>query len=83
MTSLLFDKVRSITADVLHVPANQLMPQSSPESIEAWDSIHHLNLILAFEQEFGVQFNPEEVDQMNSVGRILHVLENKLGPMAR
>jgi acyl carrier protein len=83
MTSPLFDKVRSITADVLHVHANQLMPQSSPESIEAWDSIHHLNLILAFEQEFGVQFEPEEVDEMNSVGRILHVLENKLGPTAR
>ena len=83
MTSPLLDKVRSITADVLQVPANQLMPQSSPDSIEAWDSIHHLNLILALEQEFGVQFEPEEVDQMNSVGRILDVLENKLGPMAR
>ncbi len=78
MTSPLSDKVRGITADVLQVPANQLTPQSSPESIEAWDSVHHLNLILAFEQEFGVQFEPEEIDEMNSFGRILHVLENKL-----
>jgi acyl carrier protein len=78
MTSPLFDKVRGITADVLQVPASQLTSQSSPESIEAWDSVHHLNLILAFEQEFGVQFGPEEIDEMNNLGRILDVLENKL-----
>jgi acyl carrier protein len=79
MTSPLFDKIRGITADVLHVPASQLTSQSSPDNIETWDSIYHLNLILAFEQEFAVQFEPEEVDQMSSFGRILDVLENKLG----
>ena len=78
MTSPLFDRVRATASDVLQVPADQLTPESSPESIEAWDSIHHLNLILAFEQEFGVQFEPEEIDQMNNFGRILDVLENKL-----
>ena len=79
MTSPLFEKVRGITADVLEVPASQITPQSSPESIEAWDSVHHLNLILALEQEFAIQFEPEEIDQMNSVARILDVLEGKVG----
>jgi len=83
MTSPRFDKIRSITAEVLQVPANQLTSQSSPDNIEAWDSIHHLNLILAFEQEFAVQFEPEEVEQMNNFGRILDVLEDKLGPTAK
>lgn len=78
MTSPLLEKARTITADVLQVPAGQLTPQSSPDNIEAWDSIHHLNLVLAFEQEFAVQFEPEEIDEMNTFGRILEVLENKL-----
>jgi len=37
-----------------------------------------LNLILAFEQEFGVQLEPEEIDQMNNVERIIRILEQKL-----
>ena len=78
MISPLLEKVRGIVADVLQVSPNQITPQSSTENMEAWDSVHHLNLILAFEQEFGVQFEPEEIDQMNNVGRILAVLEQKL-----
>ena len=78
MNSPLFERVRGITADILEVGPDQIMPQSSSENIETWDSVHHLNLILAFEQEFGVQLEPEEIDQMNNVERIIRILEQKL-----
>ena len=73
-----FERVRGIAADVLKLPVSQVTAQSSPETIEAWDSVQHLNLVLALEQEFAVQFEPEEIDQMNSIDRILKVLEGKL-----
>jgi acyl carrier protein len=78
MSSQLFERVRGIAADVLHVPANLITQDSSTENVEAWDSVHHLNLVLALEQEFDLQFEPEEMDQMHSISHILQVLENKL-----
>ncbi len=78
MSSPLFETVRRIAADILEVRPNQITPQSSSENIETWDSVHHLNLILAFEQEFGLQLEPEEIDQMNNVERIIRILEQKL-----
>jgi acyl carrier protein len=78
MSSQLFEKVRSITADILEVSPDRITPQSSSENIETWDSVHHLNLILAFEQELGLQLEPEEIDQMNSVERITSILARKL-----
>jgi acyl carrier protein len=78
MSSQLLEKVRTITADILEVSPGQLTPQSSSENIETWDSVHHLNLILAFEQEFGIQLEPEEIDQMNNVERITSILARKL-----
>jgi acyl carrier protein len=78
MSSPLFETVRGIAADILEVRRNQITPQSSSENIETWDSVHHLNLILAFEQEFGLQLEPEEIDQMNNVERIVRILEQKL-----
>ena len=78
MTSPLFERVRGIAANVLELPGSQITAQSSPETIASWDSVQHLNLVLALEQEFGCQFEPEEIDQMNSINRIHSVVQNKL-----
>jgi len=80
MTSPIFDRVRSIAADVLQAPASQITRESSTETIGSWDSVHHLNLILALEQEFDTQFDPEEIDKMTSIQRIVEAVENKVKP---
>jgi acyl carrier protein len=78
MTAPLLDRVRGIAADVLEVPAAKVAPDSSPETIDTWDSVHHLNLVLALEQEFNLQFEPEEIDQMKDIQHILDMLGNKV-----
>jgi acyl carrier protein len=80
--SSLNSRVYGIVADVLNVPISNVGPDSSPETVESWDSVHHLNLILAFEQAFHLQLEPEEIDQMNGVKQILVVLNQKLNPEA-
>lgn len=77
MSTTLLDRVRSITADVLEVPVVRISAGSSPETIDTWDSIHHLNLVLALEQEFNLQFEPEEIDQMKDIQHILEILGSK------
>ena len=78
MSASLFDRVRNIAADVLEVPATKLTADSSPETIETWDSVHHLNLVLALEQEFNLQFEPEEIDQMKNIQHILDILGSEV-----
>ncbi len=78
MTAPLEDRVRGIAADVFAVPATKIGPASSPETIESWDSVHHLNLVLALEQEFNLQFEPEEIDQMKDIQHILDILGSKV-----
>ena len=58
------DKVQPIVADVMQIPLGYVTPASSPDTIETWDSLRHLNLVLALEESFGVQFSPEEIEQM-------------------
>ena len=78
MSAPLFDRVRSIAADVLEVPAAKVCADSSPETIDTWDSVHHLNLVLALEQEFHLQFEPEEIDQMKDIQHILDIVGSKV-----
>lgn len=78
MSTTLLDRVRSIAADVLELSVDRISAGSSPETVDTWDSVHHLNLVLALEQEFNLQFEPEEIDQMKDIHHILEILGNKV-----
>src|SRR5438445_6250801 len=59
MSEQVLSRVQQIASDVLLV---DVTADSSPETVESWDSVQHLNLILAVEEEYGFQFSPEEMD---------------------
>lgn len=50
----------------------------SQKTCEAWDSVNHLNLILALEAEFGVTFEPEEIASMQDFSAARKLLSGKL-----
>lgn len=45
---------------------------------EKWDSLHHLNLIVELENEFDVEFEPEEISEMRSFSSVRNAIESKL-----
>ncbi len=64
--AIIFDKdVNSITDD------------ASPDNIDLWDSLHHMNLIVSLEEEFEVQFTDDELIEMMNLPLILEVLKEK------
>ena len=79
----LLERARVLVSEVLQVPLPDVTPDSSPDSIETWDSLQHLNLVLALEQEFGIQFTPEEMEELLSVQLIADLVMEKLGPAHR
>jgi acyl carrier protein len=78
MSRNLLDEVRGLAADVFAVEAKALNADSCPERVEAWDSVQHLNLVLALEARYGIQFEPEEMDRMKNLGMIVELLESKM-----
>jgi acyl carrier protein len=73
-----FEEVRSIASDLLGIPAGQISAASSPENIEVWDSVQHLNFVLAIEEKFGLQLSPEEMEQIKSIGEAAGLVESRL-----
>jgi len=69
------DRLRRLTAAVFGIGADVITDASSPASIEAWDSVRHIQLVLALEGEFGVAFDPDEIPALTSVGAIRSRLE--------
>jgi acyl carrier protein len=75
----IFEQVRGVAADVFEVSAEQITADSSPEVLENWDSVQHLNLVLALEQQFGIQLEPEEMDRMKTIGAFAELVRSKSG----
>jgi FkbH-like protein len=59
---------------VFGVSAEELTDEASPETIERWDSLNHLNLVLAIESEYGISLSPQDALAMQSIGKIREVL---------
>jgi acyl carrier protein len=72
-------QIREIAADILSVDAENLTADSAPETLDAWDSVQHLNLIVAVEHRFDLQFDPEEIDMMRTIGAIAGMVDRKQG----
>jgi acyl carrier protein len=83
LTPSIFEQVRGIASDILGVQAGTITAASSPETIESWDSMQHLNLVLAIEEKFGVQLAPEEIEQMKNVGLVAALVEKKVSSVSR
>jgi len=69
------ERVFKIISNVMEVPIEDVNEESSPETIKTWDSLKQMNLILALEQEFNVQFTDEHIVDLLSVQIILITLD--------
>jgi acyl carrier protein len=78
MNGEIWNEVRGIAADIFQVDPQALNASSSPDQVEKWDSVQHLNLVLALEDKYGIAFEPEEMEQMKNLGDIAALLGTKL-----
>ena len=77
--SSVVDEVRETVADVFALDVQDVTASTSPETAPVWDSIGHLNLVLALEQRFDVSFDPEQIPQLVSVQAIADAVAARQG----
>ena len=58
------------------VPQDQISA-ASPESVPTWDSLAHIRLLSAVAEEFGLEFDMEDYEELQSVPLIVAYLEKK------
>jgi acyl carrier protein len=71
-------KITEILAELLDNPELQLTEESTADSVEDWDSVNHVKLLIALESDLGIQFATDEVNGVQNVGALIDVIQNKL-----
>ena len=72
-------RVRAVLADVFGIEPDQIDASTSTDTIENWDSLHHLTLVLALEEEFDIQLDDEETVAIVTLPLITAVVRDHLG----
>ena len=72
------ETIKRIMAAVFNLPVDEIKDDSSVDSLESWDSIKHINLVCALEEEFPVEFTDEEILEIVDYASIKKIIAHKL-----
>jgi acyl carrier protein len=64
------ERVCSVLAAIANLPRESLSAQTSRDNTEAWDSLKHMYLMLALEEELGIEFSDAEIADIGSVASL-------------
>ena len=71
------EKVRTIIAEILDVPIEDVANDTAIGDIAAWDSLHHIQIIAAIENEFGFRFTPDVMMDLEDVEDIVNATKER------
>ena len=74
----IFEKLKEIFIDVLDLDECNLTDETCADDIEEWDSLSHIQLIVAIEKSFKIKFTSLEIMTWANVGEMVNSMEEKL-----
>jgi len=72
-------EVKAIMSQILEIPIGEINTATSMDSVDTWDSLRHMEIISAIEQQFQIEFEAEEAMDMTNLGVIMRILAAKKG----
>jgi acyl carrier protein len=78
MKNNLENRIKNVMSAVFEIPAIKIGKESSPDNIESWDSLKHMNLVVALEEEFELEFMEDEILDMMNFDLIISILSDKI-----
>jgi acyl carrier protein len=75
-------RLLGIFRDVLDNESIVLSDQTTAEDVPGWDSLSHINLIVAVEKGFGISVTTRDAKRLANVGALVDLIERRVGPRA-
>lgn len=72
------DRIKNIMSAVFEIPPSEIDGDSSVDTIKSWDSLKHMNLVIALEEEFQITIPDEEVGNLITYPLIKLILKEIL-----
>jgi acyl carrier protein len=77
-SAALITELEPIFRDILDQPNLNLKPESNASNVEDWDSLSHVNLVVAIEKRYRIKFALGELQELKNVGDMAQLIQKKL-----
>ena len=74
----ILDQATEVFKDTLDNDKIELTPETTADDIEEWDSLSHIQLIVALEKHFKIKFTTSEITSYKNVGQMAESISKKL-----
>jgi acyl carrier protein len=72
------ETVRNLMAFIFETTNDKIKDNADPSVIESWDSLKHMSLIVALEEEFDIIFTDDEMMELLNFELITRVISDKI-----
>jgi acyl carrier protein len=73
----IYERLNKIFQNVFDEDRLAVRENTTAEDIDGWDSLEHINLIVAIEDDFGMKFSISEVTGMKNVGAMVEIIRER------
>ena len=73
-----FERLNEVFRDVFDDESIEVNENSTSADIEDWDSLEHISLMSAVEQEFGIRFSMGQIQSMKNVGEMVNIILSQM-----
>lgn len=74
---MISEKLKSVILKELRLDDFDIQDDTTADQIPGWDSLNHLNVILAVEKAFGVRFTNKEILRLENIGELQQLVDSK------
>ena len=74
------DRLQRVFREVFDDDGINIAPEMTAGDVEGWDSLSHINLIVAVETEFGIRFSQKELLMFRNVGDLFGGITRRVKP---
>lgn len=69
-------RLQQIFRDELDSDDLVITKESTPDSVDGWDSLANIRIVAAIERKFGMEFDVDQIEAIKSVGDLLHAINS-------
>ena len=74
----IYEALDEVFEEVFDDESIHVKPETTADDIEDWDSLEHINLVVAIENRFGIKFKMNEVTSMKNVGEMVEIIKERM-----
>lgn len=69
------EELKELVAEVFNIKEKNVTPELSQDNLDNWDSMNHLKLITAVEEELDINLTMDEIEEITSIAKLISIIE--------